>query len=150
MDSQQQGGVALTSFDPVTADAVVAVLGRAGLAAWQDPSPDDSGDVLVRVPAGLRDAAMRLMGQRMEEIQAEMASRRPPTVTAARLDPDDPSHGPPLMMERFASMRVLVVALVGPLLVVTIAGPFLPRQARVVIFLVIGAGLLVAMARRRR
>lgn len=153
MDSSQQEGVALTAFDPVTADAVVAVLQRAGIAVWQSREPDAYGDVELRVSPGDRSRALAELGRRMEEVRDEVGSREPPSVVdfdeQVRRDPDDPHDGPPLMMERVASMRVLVVALLGPLLVVTVAGPYLPRSARVIVFAAIALGLGIVLARRR-
>lgn len=152
MDSSQHEGVTLTAFDPVTADAVVTVLRRAGIAVWQAEGRDEHGDVQLRVAPDERGRAMAELGRRMEEVRDEVAGHVPPpraVQEAPVRDPDDPRDGPPLTMERFADLRVLVVVLLGPLLVVTIAGPFLPRTARVVVFAVIAVGLGVVLARRR-
>lgn len=156
MESPQTHGDALTAFDSATADAVVEVLSRAGIAAWQDPEPDEHGDVVVRVSPGMRARAMQEMGRRMEEVQATL--RRSPAAAASapdgphEPDVDDPADGPPLTMERFADLRVLIAVVLGPLLVITVAGPFLTRtvQVSVIVFLVLAGGLAMVIARRRR
>ena len=53
MDSSQHEGVTLTAFDPVTADAVVTVLRRAGIAVWQAAGRDEHGDVQLEVRCAL-------------------------------------------------------------------------------------------------
>ncbi|AXV07482.1 hypothetical protein DVS28_a2803 [Euzebya pacifica] len=156
MESPQREGIALTSFDRATADAVVAVLSRAGIPAWQDAEPDEYGDTVVRVPDGQRNAAMREMGSRMEEIADEIAAAPAPRASIGRADgpvhrdPDDVHDGPPLVMQRFRDLRVLIVVVLAPLLAVTIAGPFLPRSLRVVAFVVIVAAVGAVIWQRRR
>lgn len=153
MESPQTHGEALTAFDSATADAVVEVLSRAGIPAWQDPDPDEHGDVVVRVNPGMRERAMQEMGRRMEEIQATLRRSPAPDDSTRPHEPDvdDPADGPPLTMERFADLRVLVAVVLGPLLVITVAGPFLTRTVRVsvIIFIVIATGLALFIARRR-
>lgn len=148
-EGHQEQGTALTSFDRATADAVVSVLTRAGIPTWQDPEPDAHGDTVVRVAAGQREAAMREMGLRMEEIQSALRGARPQSTPPATTDRDDTSHGPPLVMERFADLRLVIVVVLAPLLAITIAGPFLPRTLRQIVFVVMATAVVAVIWRRR-
>ncbi|CAN5361209.1 hypothetical protein BH23ACT9_BH23ACT9_16210 [soil metagenome] len=154
MDAQHDDGVALTAFDRRTAAAVVTVLQGAGVSAWT--GADDGADVEVRVAADDRDRALTELGARMEEVHAAVskADRQAPRVQAdAPLpDPDDVHAGPPLVMERFRSMRYLTAIVLAPLLVVTLAPTLRGGTGRMVVIIGMGvvAGLLLWRARRQR
>ncbi|HUG84499.1 MAG TPA: hypothetical protein VMM13_08030 [Euzebya sp.] len=161
MEPQHDDGVTLSAFDQRTASAVVSVLRRAGVAAWLAAGHDE--DVEVLVPDGQREVAMRELGTRMEEVRAEVQSAPPsddrpaePTGAVARTgapvpDPDDVHAGPPLVMERFRSMRILAAVVMAPLLVVTLAPTLRGSTARVVLVVLatVAAGVVLAFRRRR-
>lgn len=147
----------VTTFDARTARAVVTVLRRAGIAARAVADAVDADEVDVRVPAPQRNAAMAVLAERMEEVRdealrADTRERRPqrlPTPPPGPQD-DDVRGGPPLVMERFANLGLAVVIVMVPLLALTLATPSLPRQARVIGFVVVVVALVVYVRRRRR
>ncbi len=150
--------MALTAFDERTARAVVGVLRRAGIDAQLVEGGIGRGDdVDVMVPEGDREDAMRILGQRMEEVTESVleADRlreqraAPPATTGPLHDPDDVHEGPPLMMERFASLRYLAVLVMVPLLVVTLA-PTIRGDVRVGVAIVLLVVVAVALVVRRR
>lgn len=169
MEPQHDDGVALSAFDPPTATAVVTVLRDAGLTAWQ--VGDGPEEVQVLVPDGQRELALRELGARMEEVRAVMQTTggaaqppvRPADVRPAEHaapavhhssplpDPDDVHAGPPLVMERFRSMRILAAVVMAPLLVVTLAPTLRGSTARIILIaLMIVAAVVVVVVRRRR
>ncbi len=137
----------------------MGVLRRAGIDARLVEgvaAGDDDAEVLV--PEDDREDAMRILGERMEEVtesvlEADRLQERraaPPPTTGPLHDPDDVHVGPPLMMERFASLRYLAVLVMVPLLVVTLA-PTIRGDVRVIVaivLLVVVAGALVVRRRR--
>ncbi|MGI9018399.1 MAG: hypothetical protein ACR2HR_15065 [Euzebya sp.] len=155
MDPQHRPGVALTAFDRRTAQAVVTVLQRAGIDAWTGMDEDEDTPVLVA--EGLREQALQVLGQRMEEVrqataEADRNAARSATTGPSHppRDPDDVHDGPPLVMERFRSMRVLAVVIMVPLLAVTLA-PTIRGVVRVVVFVVLlGLGAVIVVRHRNR
>lgn len=126
MQPQQRPYVPLTTFDERTARAVVAVLHRAGVPAAARPAGGE--EVEVTVPEGDREAAMRILGTRMEEVRdavgaADRSARTHPRSRPPEPDPDDVHAGPPLVMERLRNLSWLAAVFLVPLLAVTIAGP---------------------------
>lgn len=168
MEPEHDDGVALSAFDQRTATAVISVLRDAGVTAWVGAG--DEEDVEVLVPGDQRDRALHELGARMEEVRSAVQSadasarrRRPrheekvdgwstPARTRAPLpDPDDVHAGPPLVMERFRSMRILAAVVMAPLLVVTLAPTLRGSTARMVVLaLAAVAAVAVVVFRRRR
>ncbi|MEE8601025.1 hypothetical protein [Euzebya tangerina] len=159
-------GTAVTTFDQHTAEAVVVVLERAGIRAWTtDPAPD--GDVEVMVEEGQREAALRTLAQRMDEVRDASAAlrpepARPESVKAPRFrrrseDEDDDQSalpeelrdGPPLVMERFRNLSWVLVILLVPLMVVTLA-PTIRSDLGIRIALGVAVVVIVTMVVRRR
>lgn len=152
MEPRYGPGVPLTAFDRRTATAVVAVLCRAGVDAWATST--DGEDVEVRVVREQREQALRELGNRMEEVReavraADQAPRDRP-VTPEPPEPDDVRAGPPLVMERFRSMRFLAVAVMAPLLVVTLGPTLRGSTARLVLGLLMGVVVVALLIVRRR
>lgn len=151
MEPTYGASVPLTAFDRRTAQAVVEVLQRAGVRAWT--GEESGGDIEVRVAPEQREQALRELGDRMEEVREAVltAQRAEPPPPAPPPDPDDVHAGPPLVMERFRSLRWLGAVVMAPLLVVTLAPSLRGGTARsVVIALVALAVVGVFTARRRR
>lgn len=144
--------VPLVAFDPATAHAVVAVLRRQGIRAQAD---DGDAEQLVRVPAHRRDTALRVLATHMEDVRAALdRAPAPPPSDRGSADPaavrdDDAGRGPPLVMERFRSLGLLVVIGLAPLLIVTLASVPIPRAVAITI-VVAAAALIVALILRRR
>ena len=139
----------LTSFDRVTAAAVVTVLQRAGIRAWAGAT-GDADETEVLVAAGDRERALSTLATRMEEVRREVVGGGGGFADTPRPDPDDLYAGPPLVMERFRSLSIAVAIILGPLLVVTLAAPAVPRSARVAIFLVLATVLAAWWFARQR
>lgn len=171
MERTDGPGVPLTAFDRRTATAVVAVLCRAGVDAWA--AATDGEDVEVRVVHDQRDHALRELGNRMEEVReavlaadadplAQTASETPPAAygddppnasgrgAAPPPDPDDVRAGPPLVMERFRSIRFLAVAVMAPLLVVTLAPTLRGTTGRLVVGVLMAVVVVALLVTRRR
>ena len=145
MDSSPQPGpshlpgIAVTTFDERTAEAVVVVLERADIRAWTAPSTV-AGDVEVMVEEGRREAALRALTEGMDdvrEVTAELHRQRSggssrftrrAADTRAGEDEDDEivypeelRDGPPLVMERFRNLSWVLAILLVPLMVVALA-----------------------------
>ncbi len=140
--------VPLVAFDPSTARAVVEVLRRAGITAMSEPLGD--GDDEVRVPEAKRGLALTVLSDNMERIAAAVAQeRRKADEPAAVPDPDDPSAGPPLVMERFRRMGFVPILLLVPLLALTLGTPGLPRWLGMAILVALVVALVVGRMTRR-
>jgi hypothetical protein len=142
----------LVDVDPPLAGAAVDVLVGRGLQARTDPGSTGS-TLSVSVPEEERDAALAALAAELEQIRAladeRAAAAADSTFGVWTEDPDDPRAGPPLVMERFLSMRVLVVVLLAPLLAATLARPGVPLGL-VLGVLVAGAVLVLALRDRWR
>ncbi len=157
MDPQHGRGTALTAFDRRTAQAVVTVLGRAGIDAWL--AGVDAEEAEVHVPEGRRDEALRALGARMEEVrqaaaevdaaEARRRGDRGRAPRAAPRDPDDVHDGPPLVMERLRGMGWLLAVLLVPLLAVTLA-PTLRGDVAIRAVVVVAVVVVAVIVYRRR
>lgn len=148
MDLPEPDGVTLTAFDPRTAQAVVAVLQRAGVRAWAAATSDAEIEVLVA--QGSRQEALNILRNQMEEVR-RVALEHDATapVPAVPPDPDDAHAGPPLVMERLRNLRVLAAVVMVPLLVVTLA-PTIRGEVRIAVLLAaVAVGVLILLWRRR-
>lgn len=138
----------LAPFDPPVARAVVSLLRSRGVPATS--AQGDGEEMIVLVPADRRAAAFALLAGNMEQITAlarEDGPRR--TAAAAPSDPDDVHSGRPLVLERLRQGRLLIVLLLAPLLVATLARPGFPLSFALVV-LVGGAALLLAWRQREQ
>lgn len=136
-------------LDPPLAQAVVAVLRDAHLRAWVEES---GGDVdRVYVVREDHTAAEVTLTARMEDVQAlaRRIAEPPPPAGAARHDTGGEARRP-LVLERFRRTAVVVVALLVPVLAVTLAQAALPRGAAAALVLlgVVAVAVLVRVAQR--
>lgn len=157
-DVTARDGELLSAFDPSTAAAVVSVLQRRGHDAWL-AAGDDADERAVMVRRGARQRALADLAENMEQVRDAMAAPPPDEPRRGRgrsgswqrselIDDDELREGPPLVMERFADLRVVLAFVLIPLMVVTLA-PAIPRSLRAPMAIGVAIVVVAIVIRRR-
>ena len=143
MSSDPTTSEPLASFDPPLAAAVVTVLRRRGIPASAEPDVD--GEVMVRVPAGSRDAAFSVVAAHMDHIFELAREQAAPAAPAE--DAEELGDRPVLVFDVLRRYGVMLILVLAPLLVVTLSQPSMPLAFALVV--VVGGAAAIVWWRER-